>query len=159
MSCRVTMLACFRFFSRDTGWAREGDMKWAILFNKTWQHYTRGVKLNALASLICPPLYTVCGRKLAAVCCFKVCIATVQQKESSLILFIKFNTHACTDFFFMLLYTPTSLFPHKDFVFWVSDILCSFKFHSLLLFNEFPFTYFLWLAFPLDSLDIVNCSD
>lgn len=157
MSCRVTMLACFRFFSRDTGWAREGDMKWAILFNKTWQHYTRGVKLTALASLICPPLYTVCGLKLAAVCCFKVCIATVQQKESSLILLIKFNTHACTDFFSCYFILLLHCFHTKILCF--EFLICSFKFHSLLLFNEFPFTYFLWLAFPLDSLDIVNCSD
>lgn len=152
MSCRVTMLACFRFFSRDTGWAREGDMKWAILFNKTWQHYTRGVKLNALASLICPPLYTVCGLKLAAVCCFKVCIATVQQKESSLILLIKFNTHACTDFFscyFILLlhcfHTKILCFEFLIYYVHLSFTHCYYLMSSLLLiFFDLHSLWILW---------------
>lgn len=154
MSCRVTMLACFRFFSRDTGWAREGDMKWAILFNKTWQHYTRGVKLNALASLICPPLYTVCGLKLAAVCCFKVCIATVQQKESSLILFIKFNTHACTDFFscyFILLrhcfHTKILCFEFLIYYVHLSFTHCYYLMSSLLLI--FFGLHSLWILWTL----------
>lgn len=154
MSCRVTMLACFRFFSRDTGWAREGDMKWAILFNKTWQHYTRGVKLNALASLICPPLYTVCGLKLAAVCCFKVCIATVQQKESSLILLIKFNTHACTDFFscyFILLlhcfHTKILCFEFRIYYVHLSFTHCYYLMSSLLLI--FFGLHSLWILWTL----------
>lgn len=154
MSCRVTMLACFRFFSRDTGWAREGDMKWAILFNKTWQHYTRGVKLNALASLICPPLYTVCGLKLAAVCCFKVCIATVQQKESSLILLIKFNTHACTDFFscyFILLlhcfHTKILCFEFLIYYVHLSFTHCYYLMSSLLLI--FFGLHSLWILWTL----------
>lgn len=154
MSCRVTMLACFRFFSRDTGWAREGDMKWAILFNKTWQHYTRGVKLNALASLICPPLYTVCGLKLAAVFCFKVCIATVQQKESSLILLIKFNTHACTDFFscyFILLlhcfHTKILCFEFLIYYVHLSFTHCYYLMSSLLLI--FFGLHSLWILWTL----------
>lgn len=154
MSCRVTMLACFRFFSRDTGWAREGDMKWAILFNKTWQHYTRGVKLTALASLICPPLYTVCGLKLAAVCCFKVCIATVQQKESSLILLIKFNTHACTDFFscyFILLlhcfHTKILCFEFLIYYVHLSFTHCYYLMSSLLLI--FFGLHSLWILWTL----------
>lgn len=154
MSCRVTMLACFRFFSRDTGWAREGDMKWAILFNKTWQHYTRGVKLNVLASLICPPLYTVCGLKLAAVCCFKVCIATVQQKEGSLILFIKFNTHACTDFFlcyFILLlhcfHTKILCFEFLIYYVHLSFTHCYYLMSSLLLI--FFGLHSLWILWTL----------
>lgn len=154
MSCRVTMLACFRFFSRDTGWARERDMKWAILFNKTWQHYTRGVKLNALASLICPPLYTVCGLKLAAVCCFKVCIATVQQKESSLILLIKFNTHACTDFFscyFILLlhcfHTKILCFEFLIYYVHLSFTHCYYLMSSLLLI--FFGLHSLWILWTL----------